>query len=82
MGGTATAAIIQVRPLDTAVGSAVSIQGAAVVIGDGAVRLKPVIGDINLLPYTTLGDSQIQLLTSASSTVAGTIKLEVMYVID
>lgn len=82
MGGTATAAIIQVKPIDTSVGSAVSIQAAAVVIGDGAVRLKPVVGDINLLPYTTLGESQIQLLISASDTVAGTIKLEVLYTID
>jgi len=82
MGGTATAAILQVKPLDADDGAAVSIQAAAVVIGDGAARLKPVIGDIALLPYTTLGDSQVQLLTSVDDTVAGTIKLEVLYVID
>jgi len=82
LGGTATAVIIQVKPLDTSVGAAVSIQAAAVVVGDGATLLKPVVGDINLLPYKTLGDSQIQLLTSASDTVSGTIKLEVLYVID
>jgi len=82
LGGTATAGIIQVKPIDTAVGSAVSIQAAAVVIGDGAVRLIPVAGDINLLPYETLGESQMQILISVDATVAGTIKLEVLYTID
>ncbi len=82
LGGTLTAGIIQVRPIDTSVGAAVAIQAAAVVIGDGAARIKPVIGDINLLPYETLGESVMQILTSVDATVAGTIKLEVLYTID
>ncbi len=80
LGGTATAVIIQVKRIDT--GVAVAIQAAAVVVGDGAVRLGPVAGDIALLPYETLADSQIQLLTSADDTVSGTIKLEVLYSVD